>query len=170
MNMNNTRYSFIPIKIDQQLVGALAVLSGGFLKPSPGDFMDKEILRFENSPELKSLLKGSTLKPQGAYTFVEEHLDNPWLRVLVWGVENVSLYSRHGFNNGLEYEEFVRNDNNLIIIRGGFETPNPKSYMDAIVMELVQNRGYNQFIEATLTNPYYRILLFNINELEEKVF
>lgn len=168
--MNNTRYSFIPIKKNQQLVGALAVLSGGFLKPSPGDFMDNEILRFVNSSELKSLLKGSKLKSKSAYTFVEEHLDNPWLRVLVWGVENVNLFSRHVFNNGLKYEEFVRNDDNLIIIRGGFDAPNPKRYMDAIVMELVQNRGYNQFIEATLTNPYYRILLFNINELEEIVF
>lgn len=168
--MNNSRYSFIPIKKNQQLVGALAVLSGGFLKPSPGGFMDNEILRFVNSSELKSLLKGSKLKPKSAYTFVEEHLDNPWLRLLVWGVENVDLYSRHRLHYGLEYDEFVRDDENLIIIKGGFNAPNPKSYMDAIVMELVQNRGYNQFIEATLTNPYYRILLFNINDLEEREF
>ena len=168
--MYKTRYSFIPIKTDQQLVGALAVLSGGFLKPSPGVFMDNEILRFVKSPQLKSRLRGSKLKPQGAYTFVEEHLDNPWLRVLVWGNEHEDLFSRLVLNNELECEQFVGNDNNLIIIRGGFDASNPKTYMDAIVMEVVQNRGYNQFIEATLTNPYYRILLFNINELEEKEF
>jgi len=168
--MNKTRYSYIPIRRDQQLVGCVVVLTGGLLKPSPSEFLEIEVKRFVRSNELKCLFKGTKLTPQGWYMFVEEHLDNPWLRILVWGIEKDELFTRCEIDDRLRYEEFVRNDNNLIIIKGGFGESNPKAYMDEVVMELVKNRGYNQFIEATLTNPYYRILLFNINDLEQIVF
>jgi hypothetical protein len=55
----------------------------------------------------------------------------------------------------------------IAILRGGLGQPNPTEYMDNIVSEFVENRGYNEFIERFLDNPWVRVILEGINEIAE---
>ena len=60
----------------------------------------------------------------------------------------------------------------LAIIRGGLGER--KSFMDEVVYQYVQSKhnggSYNDFIEVTLDNPYVRVIITGINELEYKDF
>lgn len=60
---------------------------------------------------------------------------------------------------------------NVIILIGGFNHENPKSYMDKAVKYVAEKFGhtkYNQFIESYLDNPWVRIVTFNFDEMEFK--
>lgn len=60
----------------------------------------------------------------------------------------------------------------LAIIRGGLGQP--KAFMDDVVYRYVQSKhnggSYNDFIEVTLDNPYVRVIITGINELDYQEF
>lgn len=53
----------------------------------------------------------------------------------------------------------------LTILRGGWNAPNPKAYMDEVVRQFVEDRLYNQFIEIHLDIPQVRMVIEGINDL-----
>lgn len=60
---------------------------------------------------------------------------------------------------------------NVIILIGGLNQENPKSYMDKAVKYVAKKFGYekyNQFLESYLDNPWVRIVTFNFDEIEFK--
>jgi hypothetical protein len=65
------------------------------------------------------------------------------------------------------YEGMTREGLRIAILRGGLGQPNPTEYMDNIVSEYVERRGYNEFIERFLDNPWVRVILEGINEIGE---
>lgn len=69
------------------------------------------------------------------------------------------------------FEQELKNGH-LAIIRGGLGEP--KSFMDDVVYKYVQSKhnggSYNDFFEVTLDNPYVRIIITGINELDYKEF
>lgn len=55
----------------------------------------------------------------------------------------------------------------LSILRGGFGCGNPKLYMDTAVGEYVHQTMYNEFVEIFLDNPWVRVIIFGINNINE---
>ncbi len=53
----------------------------------------------------------------------------------------------------------------IAILFGGLSASNPKSYMDKVVNEYVGNNPYTQFIDIHLDNPWLRVVISGINEL-----
>lgn len=58
----------------------------------------------------------------------------------------------------------------IAILRGGLGADNPVSYMDEAVSKFVEGNLHNQFIEVHLDNPYVRVVVSNINELDYHPF
>ncbi len=58
----------------------------------------------------------------------------------------------------------------VAILRGGLNTDNPNPIMNAAVSKYVGNTGYNEFVEIYLDNPWVRVVVSGINELEYKPF
>lgn len=56
----------------------------------------------------------------------------------------------------------------LSILRGGWNHPNPKTYMDEVVSQYVEGKLYNEFIEVHLDIPQVRVIIEGINELDYK--
>lgn len=56
----------------------------------------------------------------------------------------------------------------ITILRGGLNRP--KSYMDNVVCEYVGHAIHNQFIEIFMDNPYVRVIITGINDLNYDVF
>lgn len=54
----------------------------------------------------------------------------------------------------------------LSILFGGLGESNPKAYMDMVVSDYVADEMYNEFIEVFLDNPYVRVIITGINEIE----
>lgn len=63
------------------------------------------------------------------------------------------------------HQKLDRGRGSLTILRGGWNVPNPKAYMDEVVRQYVEDRLYNQFIEIHLDIPQVRIVLEGINDL-----
>lgn len=58
----------------------------------------------------------------------------------------------------------------VAILRGGLSSDRPISHMNEAVSKYVGQTGYNEFVEITLDNPYLRVVVSGINELEFKKF
>lgn len=62
----------------------------------------------------------------------------------------------------------VRNKNKIVymtVLVGGLNMQNPKSFMDGVVAEFVQDRMFNEYIDSNLDNPWLRIIIEDINDL-----
>lgn len=72
------------------------------------------------------------------------------------------------------FEQELSNRNGRVgkmaILRGGLNTDNPTATMNDAVQEYVGRKGHNQFIEIHLDNPWVRVIVIGINELEYKEF
>lgn len=168
--MQATTFSFSLINDSRaQKVGGVAILIGGLLKPNPKFFMTRTISLFTESDAIKKEFYGTVVQRNNHYVFVEEHLDNPYLWLVAWGIERDELYTTTQIN-GLVYKQLVTANQNIIIVKGGFESDSPQTYMDAVVYAIVGNKMHNVFIESNLRNPYYRIIVFNINDLPQRKF
>lgn len=168
--MKSTTFSFSSIlNQEQQKKGGIAILTGGLLEHKPVEFMTDIIAKFSDSNAIKKEFQGTGIDRPNFYVFTEEHLDNPYLWLLAWGIENNELYAP-AVAEGRQYQMLKTSDNNIVVVKGGFESESPKEYMDLVVSCIVQDHSYNEFIESNLKNPYYRIIVFNINELPKRKF
>ncbi|MBL0202352.1 MAG: hypothetical protein IPP81_20005 [Chitinophagaceae bacterium] len=72
------------------------------------------------------------------------------------------------------FEQLFRNDNQVVgkvaIIRGGLNTDNPTGLLNLAVSQYVENTGYNEFVEIFLDNPWVRVVMSGINEINFKKF
>jgi hypothetical protein len=71
------------------------------------------------------------------------------------------------------FEQNLTQDNKtakVTILRGGLNTDNPSAIMNEAVSKYVGNQGYNQFVEIPLNNPWVRVIISGINDLEYKPF
>lgn len=53
----------------------------------------------------------------------------------------------------------------LTLLIGGLENENPKAFMDNVVSEYVQSRMFNEYIDSHLDNPWFRIIIEDVNDL-----
>ena len=58
----------------------------------------------------------------------------------------------------------------VAILRGGFRTGNPTELMNNAVSTYVGTTSYNEFIEISLDNPWIRVIVNDINELDYQPF
>ncbi len=58
----------------------------------------------------------------------------------------------------------------VAVLRGGLNTENPTAIMNDAVSRYVGRGGHNQFIEIHLDNPWVRVIVSGINELNYQEF
>lgn len=66
------------IETDLDGGGKLAILRGGFTSPNPKAYMD--------------LVVADYVQHHIFNEFLEEHLDTPWVRVIITGINNLNYY------------------------------------------------------------------------------
>ncbi len=100
--------------------------------------------------------------------YVEEYLDNPWIRVLITSKDGFSVEERKGyvvFHRDLPTREGSFERCEMSILVGGLGRVNPNSYMNAMVDDFIRTTGHNTFIDSTQKNPWVRVIITGINEL-----
>jgi hypothetical protein len=76
--MNDVKLFDQHLKDDKgNIVGKVAILVGGINSDNPKEFMDNAVSEYVGR--------------EGHNQFVEIHLDNPWTRVLVKGINDIPL-------------------------------------------------------------------------------
>ncbi|EGV44226.1 hypothetical protein BZARG_1000 [Bizionia argentinensis JUB59] len=72
------------------------------------------------------------------------------------------------------FEQEIKNSDKKVgkiaILRGGLNSDNPTQIMNKAVSDYVGRKGHNQFVEIHLDNPWVRVVLDGINELDYKDF
>ena len=63
-------------EIDLKPTGKMAVLRGGFSSPNPKAYMDNVVSNYVQNHLFNE--------------FIEEHLDTPWVRVIITGINDLS--------------------------------------------------------------------------------
>ena len=58
----------------------------------------------------------------------------------------------------------------LAILRGGLRSENPIAHMNTAVHQYVEREPYNEFVEIQMDNPWVRVIISGINELEFEPF
>lgn len=54
----------------------------------------------------------------------------------------------------------------VAILLGGLNSDNPKEHMDSAVSKYVEHEPHNQFVEIHLDNPWTRVVIRGINNIE----
>jgi hypothetical protein len=70
----------------------------------------------------------------------------------------------------LELKKGDSNVGKVAILRGGLSSENPTAIMNDAVSTYVDRKGHNQFIEIHLDNPWVRVVIGGINEVDYKDF
>lgn len=72
------------------------------------------------------------------------------------------------------FEQETKKNNKVVgkiaILRGGLQSEKPITFMNEAVSTYVGRKGHNEFVEITLDNPYVRVIVSGINELDFKKF
>lgn len=109
----------------------------------------------------------------GYYDFVEEWLDNPWVRVVLFGLEYLENQFTP-FYGVKKYEQTLIEDNiegniyaraKLIILWADSAIENPKPVIEEALINAVQGASYNAFIISSLDFPWMKIVITGINDL-----
>lgn len=58
----------------------------------------------------------------------------------------------------------------IAILRGGLNSDNPIALMNSAVSQYVERELYNEFVEIHMDNPWVRVIVSGINELEYEEF
>lgn len=132
----------------------VAVLCGGLQEENPEAYL------IEAS---KYLMDGDSYNE-----YVEEYLDNPWVRVLITSIDHFTSVEREGYS--LYYKDLpgdpgVDGPCRISILVGGFGKVNPNSYMDYMVYEYIGNNGHNTYIDPSMKNPWVRVIIVGLNNL-----
>ncbi|MGH1388118.1 hypothetical protein [Kordia sp.] len=61
-------------------------------------------------------------------------------------------------------------DNIRIAIFTYSGSQNPKLHLDEAVRDYVNGDGFNQFIDSHLDNPWTRVVILGLNEMEQKKY
>jgi len=104
---------------------------------------------------------------ENEYTeFVEEWLDNPWVRIAIIGIEYLDYKdSPDGTRRAyIKFDGWGGKNVHVYVLYVPSSTPNPKKILDDAVVEIAANRLYNAFIDSSLCNPYLRVLIIGMND------
>jgi hypothetical protein len=58
----------------------------------------------------------------------------------------------------------------LAILRGGLKSTNPIAHMNNAVSTYVGREPYSEYVDINMDNPWIRVIISGINELEFKKF
>jgi hypothetical protein len=134
----------------------------------------------EGSPNPKGVLEYAVNKyvvNEGFNEFVQIELDNPWMRLIIRDINELNYQQ----NQLLNYDDVEIFNQTLIdrneaetgrvsILRGGLNSEKPIAYMAAAVREYAGDDNYLHFVEIYLDNPWVRVLIFNIDQLQYEPF
>ncbi len=96
--------------------------------------------------------------------YVEEWLDNPWLKVVILGINNLHYdFDPDGYAVYQQPLQTAFGNAHLFVIFANPQIANPKPLLDNVVYHLVNNNSYNAFVE--LNNPWVRIVIIGLNNL-----
>lgn len=78
-------------------------------------------------------------------------------------MNNIEIFEQDLTKNGTKVGK-------VAILRGGLNTDNPTALMNSAVSDYVGTTGFNEFVEIYLDNPWVRVIVSGINDLDFKPF
>lgn len=144
--------------------------------------VDPANVRYSNDLMLEAVSRvvGSSMYNE----MIDYSLQRPYLRLVFVGDINLLNWKPSEYDDCDSVEIELRNGEDpvgkAVFMRGGFRHKNPNEYMSDIVNKYVKKlniiedpikyEAYNELIEAPLDNPWFRVILLNINKLIFKPF
>lgn len=107
-------------------------------------------------------------------TFVEKSLRLHNIRVILFGINEI-LYQKTAEEPDFEFFEFDKYENSYVVLfRGGFLNDDPTTFLDEKIQNYLNaHHGYrtcHQFVESHLDMPQIRVLVFNVDEFDYRMY
>ena len=132
----------------------------------------------ENPTNLLTLAVSEVVGRSMFNEFIDITLQRPYLRVVWLGDLNTLPWKQYKTGNDCEYLEFdfyndIKNDvcGRIVFMRGGLRQKSPNQYMTNMVYDYLNILDrkmfstYNEMVERPLDNPWFRVILLNIDRL-----
>lgn len=153
--MDFCEFNLIPGAGEQPPLAKIAVFSETGMNPKPQYNVQSAVNQYVGA--------------HGYYDFIEEWLDNPWVRVVLFGLE----YLEPSFGDffGVRYfkADLVAGDPylgaKLIILWEQTGSENPKPIIENALNHAIEGGTYNAFVLSTLDYPWIRVVITGINNL-----
>ena len=105
--------------------------------------------------------------------FIEDWLDNPWVRVVLKNIDITDLDFHHveGFDGNVDdavidlHNEGDEPVGQLHFLFVNPDIQNPSPLMETALLNVVGNNSYNAFVDSHLDNPWIKIVIFGLNNL-----
>ena len=106
--------------------------------------------------------------------FIEDWLDNPWVSVVLKNIDITDLNFHHieGFNDNVDdavidlHNEDDETVGQLHFLFVNPDIQNPSPLMEAALLSVVGNHSYNAFVDSHLDNPWIKIVIIGLNNLQ----
>ncbi len=133
---------------NDNIIGKISIIIGGLGRGNPKEFMDKVVLDYVGYRSYNE--------------FIENTLDNPWVRIIIEGINEFDYIKNEKYEI---FEYTFQKKGKISVLRGGFKEGSPNEFMDKIVSDYIGYKAYNEYIESTFDNPWVRVIIEDINEL-----
>ena len=138
--------------------GKVAILWGGTTSDTPVDVMTRAVETYVGHDSYME--------------FVDKRLNQPWLRVIIKGINDIVFSVEQIANHDVHlYEQTLYDDNNeakgkMAILISGINSNKPTAILNQVVLQYTQGLQYNELVEKHLDNLWLRVIITNINELK----
>ncbi len=119
--------------------------------------------------DIERYIQAHGLNTQNDSGYIEEFLDNPWIKIIIRGIENFQ------YNFDAPIQAVARRDEDfhylgdvvgyMHILYANPSIQNPKPLLEEAVYAVVDGDAYNAFVDCTMSNPWVRVVIRGLNML-----
>lgn len=81
-------------------------------------------------------------------------------------INRITEFKQSNHDPELEYSvQSLGNGACVCILRGGFNNPNPREYMESVVLDICQNDIRHLFVESNLDIPNIKVIIFDFDNI-----
>ena len=129
--------------------------------------------KIENPKSTLDFAVSNFVESDGYNEFVEVFKENPWVRIVVSGINELQ-FNNIFLNENPDVDCYEFNLPTLAgfetsrfgILRGGLQENKPLEYMNNIVRKYAGETPSNHFMEIFMDNPWVRLVVFGIDNLD----
>lgn len=120
--------------------------------------------------DIERYIQAHGLNTQNDSGYIEEFLDNPWVKIVIRGIQRFQYVFNDPIASIARHREYFHNPQgqNIGCIDILYANPAeryPKPLLEEAIFNVVDGNAYNAFVHASMDNPWVRIVIGKLNDV-----
>lgn len=120
--------------------------------------------------DIENYIQVNELNTQNDSGYIEEFLDNPWIKIIIRGIENFQYAYDDPIQSVARRREYFHNFQEQIIgcidiLYANPAVRYPKPLLEEAISVVVDGNAYNAFVDCSMSNPWVRIVIGSLERV-----